>query len=81
MKANAPEKLYIDLFKGEFNVSYFPTNNCVEYTRTDAFINKVCEWLKNFNDFHNIMRYSDCCEVPLEQIIDDFKNYIIEEKE
>jgi len=45
MKANeAPEKLYIDLFKGEFNVSYSPINNSVEYIRTDAFIEKALKW-------------------------------------
>lgn len=40
----APEKMYIDLFKGEFNVSYSPINNSVEYTRTDAFIEKALKW-------------------------------------
>ena len=54
--------------------------NFVKYVPADAFVEKACEWLKNFNDYHNIMRYSDCCEVPLERIIEDFRNYITEEK-
>ena len=89
MKANAPEKIYLHLTTGDciLNGKYYEykpakiryDDKIIEYTRTDAFINKVCERLKNFNDFHNIMRYSDCCEVPLDQIICDFKNYITEE--
>lgn len=77
MKANeAPKKLYIDLFKGEFNVSYSPTNNSVEYTRTDAFIEKACWWIREFNNHHYIMRYSDSCEPPLSEVTEWFKNYM-----
>ena len=53
MKANeAPEKLYIDLFNGEFNVSYSPANNSIEYVHTDAFIEKAEKYLtgKFIND-------------------------------
>ena len=79
MKANAPEKIYLSpsgvLYKGDKQ-----QNNDIEYIRTDAFIEKACEWLKNFNDFHNIMRYSDAYEVPLDQLICDFENYMTEEK-
>ena len=54
MKANkAPEKIYIviDPVWGSMSVNYNcnDTNN-IEYTRTDAFIEKACEWInKNFN--------------------------------
>ena len=78
MKANAPERIWIDPVTDLSKLNGHIDKNSIEYTRTDAFINKVCEWLKNFNDFHNIMRYSDCCEVPLERIIEDFKNYMEE---
>ena len=46
MKANeAPEKLYL-LPNGL--ISYCRnTDEDVEYTRTDAFIEKACDWLKN----------------------------------
>lgn len=87
MKANeAPEKIYLypsDRAGEVYEYEWYDKpwgEGCVEYTRTNAFIEKAKEWLKNFNDFYYIMRYSDCCEVPLDQIIDDFKNYIIEEK-
>lgn len=44
----------------------------IEYIRKDA----VVEWLKEFNDYHYIMRYSDCYEVPLNQIIEGLNNYM-----
>lgn len=86
MKANeAPERIYFEVnnnliglydsaILGMFSVKKNKT--AIEYIRKDAFIEKVCGWLKNFNDFHNIMRYSDCCEVPLEQIIENFEEYL-----
>lgn len=47
MKANAPEKIYIqpDAQDGWFMVNNL-NNTLVEYTRTDAFIDKACEWIK-----------------------------------
>jgi len=56
MKANAPEKIYIDvsldLAWGMTERSY---DNEIEYTRTDVFIEKACTWLKNhYRDYmHN----------------------------
>ena len=47
MKANgAPEKLYI--FNPEKREVWFSktSDKQVEYTRTDAFIEKACEWLE-----------------------------------
>ena len=43
MKANAPEKIYLqEPTKVRTEKKY---DNDVEYTRTDAFIEKACEWL------------------------------------
>ena len=44
MKASAPEKLYLHpTAKGSVGASWFPlTDNDIEYTRTDAFIEKAC---------------------------------------
>ena len=68
MKANeAPYKLYIDLFKGEFNVSYSPANNSIEYIRTDAFIEKAAEWI------NETLRNTDFYENEIELMINDFK--------
>ena len=50
MKANeAPEKLYFgESDKGILDIySTKESDNEVEYTRTDAFIEKACEWLEN----------------------------------
>ena len=68
MKANeAPEKLYIDLFKGEFNVSYSPINNSIEYVHTDAFMKKACEFWKDHLDGYDI------CEDDIERSVESFK--------
>lgn len=68
MKANeAPEKLYIDLFNGEFNVSYSPANNSIEYVHTDAFIEKAAEWIDE------TLRNTDFYENEIELMINDFK--------
>ena len=84
MKANeAPEKLYLHpTAKGNVGASWlkFPlTNEDVEYTRTDAFIEKACEWIREFNNHHYIMRYSDSCEPPLSEVTEWFKNYMKKE--
>lgn len=62
MKANeAPEKLYF----GEFDktgleaYSNRESDNEVEYTRTDVFIEKACEWLeKNIAEATGIDSYA-----------------------
>lgn len=69
MKASeAPDKLYIDLFKGEFNVSYSPANNSIEYVHTDAFIEKAAKWLED-----NAIEYWGTEAVDNGMMIDDFK--------
>jgi len=83
MKANAPEKLYLHpTSKGEVGASWltFPlTNEDIEYTRTDAFIEKAVKWIEEINNHHYIMRYSDSCEPPLSELTEWFKNYMKEE--
>lgn len=75
MKANeAPERIYIHkspywgLMANENNT----TENDIEYIRTDAFIEKACEWIK--------MMWSETDD-RFEQdftgmLIEDFKNYM-----
>ena len=74
MKANgAPEKIYLrHNHKGDIGAGWliFPlTNNDIEYTRTDAFIEKACEWLepviKNYAGYY-----------VGKDILEDFKNYM-----
>jgi len=52
MKANkAPEKIWMS----DDTEAIWVTNPCstrfIEYTRTDAFIEKACEWLKSKGGF------------------------------
>ncbi len=55
MKANeAPEKIYIhvkgDKVTNTWNSTWIGVHD-VEYTRTDAFIEKACEWFKSHGSF------------------------------
>ena len=75
MKANAPEKLYYAPY-GDIREGYPITDNDIEYTRTDAFIEKAVKWIEEINNHHHIMRYSDSCEPPLSELTEWFKNYM-----
>ena len=64
MKANAPKKIYlstIDLEEVGHLLSEANDKDDVEYTRTDAFIEKACSYLDSIGH-----RY----------IIEQFKNYM-----
>ena len=86
MKANTPEKIYI---QPNAHDGWFETNNLneslTEYRRTDAFIEKVCEWLgKNLSkyseltdeDEHGNKLNETVMNVFYGQAINDFKNYM-----
>ena len=47
----------------------------VEYTRTDAFIEKACEWLKD-NIYHRVYECGDRLGFPTANFIGDFKKYM-----
>lgn len=70
MKANAPEKIYIqpNAHDGWFE-SNPHSNIFVEYIRKDAFIERACEFLKKevLDDYAGIV---------WEGLIEDFKNYM-----
>ena len=74
MKANeAPEKIYVHVRANkELGTTWHGTwigVHDVEYTRTDAFIEKACEWLGPvFKDFAGY--YSGV------ELLDNFKNYM-----
>lgn len=66
MKTNeAPEKLYYAPY-GDIREDYPITNNDIEYTRTDAIIEKAENYLR------------DKCQrfILTEKDIEDFKNYM-----
>lgn len=70
MKLNeAPEKIYIDDPTGEFDDhwSIYKNNDSIEYTRTDAFIEKALEWIKDvIRPYYHEVRYH----------YEDFENYM-----
>ena len=74
----APEKIYIDDPTGEFDNhwSIYQNNDSVEYTRTDAFIEKATKWLMD-----NIQDYTDDgmgehSFVLVQDLKENFKNYM-----
>ena len=87
MKANAPERLYLSKnIYGTFlyQVPDPDDETAVEYIRTDAFIEKVVEYIhrgledtKVLDEYRNVLvpgvqaRYTS-----VEEFIDDFKNYM-----
>ena len=72
MKANeAPEKIYIDVsLDSAWGMTERSYDNEVEYTRTDAFIEKACEWIKEKWDDNYTM------PIIIHNVIEDFKNYM-----
>lgn len=83
MKANeAPEKIYVhvkdDKARNTWNSEWIGVND-IEYIRTDAFIEKACEWLKS--------HYRDYMYNPTGERLEaffggdmcnDFENYMME---
>lgn len=65
----APEKIYLYPYStdGIYEVETKPLEGTVEYTRTDAFIEKACAWIKYNNN------NGGCLFDGWE---DDFKNYM-----
>lgn len=69
----APEKVFLhpDIGGKEFIKPWLkrPFNeNSIEYLRTDVFIEKACEWLKEiFSEYESLTDYNP---------MNDFKNYM-----
>ena len=81
MKANeAPEKLYLHpTANGNVGASWlvFPlTNEDVEYIRTDAFIEKACEWIEDH--IYEYLKMNRTWNDPDydSKLIGDFRNYM-----
>ena len=85
-KANeAPERLYIALDAFTEDGRTFVLDHCVdypictEYTRTDAFIEKACEWLENHNDYQRVLDNGRGVRFDMTQCIIDFRKAMKEE--
>lgn len=77
MKANeAPEKIYCGN-NGHGNLSYSnqPFPNAVEYTSTDAFIEKACSWLEDCIN-NGMWIANDVGSAEKGAIIESFKEYM-----
>ena len=74
MKANAPEKLYFgESDKGILDIySNRESNDEVEYTRTDAFIEKARKWFEKQNEWFDPSGNRHCDLDDFE----DFKKYM-----
>jgi hypothetical protein len=80
MEANeVPEKIYVSNYSSGLTYNWHNERlavNDIEYTRTDAFIEKAVKWIEEINNHHHIMRYSDSCEPSLSELTEWFKNYM-----
>lgn len=87
MKANeAPEKIY--LFENPISgtpddrwLSKRSDDNDIEYIRTDAFIEKACDWLRTHSemDFFELIPVGNYCgagNLNKKKMIEDFRNYM-----
>ena len=71
MKANAPEKIYLhpDL-DSIFGMTERSCESEIEYARTDAFIEKACDYLMEY-EFNDSPTIAD-----RRKRIDEFRNYM-----
>lgn len=92
MKENeAPEKIYIQSFNVSEEDAKFerlfcfddiwteepePGQENIEYTRTDAFIEKASEWLKKNADNYTWYDETEGESGMIDEFIDVFKNYM-----
>jgi len=87
MKANeAPEKLYIDFRdrkESTWRCAYTEKAlaNDIEYTRTDAFIEKACEWLRTHSedDYFELIPDANYCgagTLNKKRMVEDFRKYM-----
>ena len=82
MKANAPEKIY--LFENPISgtpddrwLSKRSDDNDIEYTRTDAFIEKACQYIREHRFYVDTEDNGISGWIP-ERFIEDFKKYMNE---
>jgi hypothetical protein len=77
MKANeAPEKIYINDFGSELSYDWHTEHCCesdIEYTRTDAFIEKACKWLEKHVTYIHPRKGKEECIVNLARFMNDMK--------
>jgi hypothetical protein len=80
MKANVPKKLYYAPY-GDIREDYPITDNDIEYTRTDAFIERACSWLRTHSeaDYFELIPDANYCgagNINKKRMIDEFRKYM-----
>lgn len=95
MKANAPEKIYLEREKETDKIHHLwgrtPVISSfyehIEYTHTDAFIEKACEWIETNMDDYIYVEYDTVTGMPTNEahiahkkVVEDFKNYMKNEE-
>ena len=82
MKANkAPEKIWMSDDTEAIWVTNPYSTRFIEYTRTDAFIKKACDWLRTHSEadyLELITPYNYCGAGKLnkKKMVEDFEKYI-----
>ena len=80
MKANeAPKKIYVSNYSSGLTYNWYNERlavNDIEYIRTAAFIEKVCEWLKDCATFTDMNGKKRIDEEMYKATVEDFKNYM-----
>jgi len=84
MKANAPEKIYRTTFyldddKGDTKWKKTPVAGAenIEYTRTDAFIEKAKKWIEEHEGLYEAFEPdSRTYYTDIETMVKDFENYM-----
>ena len=74
MKANAPEKIYLDEDESWHLTN--PNGDSVEYVRTNAFIKKAEKFMNTVNEYLYHCVSEECDYVDTDKFIEDFKNYM-----
>lgn len=74
-----PDGLGGYISRRKFNpwLSIDEARKAVEIAREEV-IDKAIGWIKEINNHHHIMRYSDSCEPPISELTEWFKNYMKE---
>ena len=74
----APEKIYLNPIQDALtDILSEKTDGDIEYIRTDAFIEKACQWLEDNKD-HPFIECEDhqLAGFLTNEFIEDFKNYM-----
>ena len=74
-----PEKIYLYPYStdGIYEVETKPLEGTVEYTRTDAFIEKACDWLERNGSYYIGFEQGQPCVT--EELIKSLKKYMEEQ--